>query len=77
MTTTDLDDLLSIYEAAALLKVTESAVRSWLSKKRLPRVKAGRRTLISRQSLVAFLTVAHLVEAQNCLPDTPQAVWHE
>jgi excisionase family DNA binding protein len=58
VTTTDLDDLLSIDEAAALLRVTESAVRSWLSKKRLPRVKAGRRTLISKQSLVAFLTVS-------------------
>jgi excisionase family DNA binding protein len=55
VTISDLDDLLSIDEAAALLKVTESAVRSWLSKKRLPRVKAGRRTLISRQSLVTFL----------------------
>jgi excisionase family DNA binding protein len=58
VTTTDLDDLLSIDEAAALLKVTTSAVRSWLSKKRLPRIKAGRRTLISRQSLVAFLTAS-------------------
>ena len=58
MSDVQLDDLLSINEAAALLRVTPSAIRAWLSKGRLPRVKAGRRTLIARPSLLAFLTVS-------------------
>ena len=53
-----LDELLSINEAAALLRVTPSAIRAWLSKGRLPRVKAGRRTLVARPNLLAFLTVS-------------------
>lgn len=50
-----LQDLVTVEEAAQLLRVSTSAVRAWLSKGRLHRVKAGRRTLVAKSDLVAFL----------------------
>ncbi|HEY5055875.1 MAG TPA: helix-turn-helix domain-containing protein [Acidobacteriaceae bacterium] len=57
----ELDGLLSVPEAAELLRVSEACIRAWLSKGRLPRVKAGRRTLVARASLVALLQVTQPV----------------
>ena len=59
----DLDGLLSVPEAAELLRVSEACIRAWLSRGRLPRIKAGRRTLISKASLRALLQVTQPVRA--------------
>lgn len=48
-------DLLTTREAAELLRVSHWTISAWLSKKRLPRTKAGGRTLISKSDLEAFL----------------------
>lgn len=53
--TISLDDLVTVTEAATLLHVSVACIRTWLSTKRLPRVHAGRRVLISKASLHAML----------------------
>ena len=58
MTASDLSDLMSVPEAAAALKVSEACIRKWLTLKKLPRIHAGRRVLVSRTSLAAILTTA-------------------
>ena len=63
MTGLDLDGLLSVPEAAELLRVSEACIRAWLSRGRLPRIKAGRRTLIARESLLALLQVQPVHDA--------------
>lgn len=58
-----LDGLLSVPEAAELLRVSQACIRAWLSRGRLPRIKAGRRTLISRASLAALLQITQPVHS--------------
>ena len=53
----DLQDLATVEEAAALLHVSVSTMRGWLSQEKLPRIKAGRRTLVSKAALARFLRV--------------------
>jgi excisionase family DNA binding protein len=48
-------ELLTTKEAAELLRVSHWKVSAWLSQGRLPRIKAGGRTLIARTDLEAFL----------------------
>ena len=48
-------DLLTTKEAADLLRVSHWTVSAWLSQKKLPRVKAGGRTLIAKADIEAFL----------------------
>ena len=48
-------DLLTTKEAAELLRVSHWTVSAWLSQGKLPRVKAGGRTLIAKADLEAFL----------------------
>jgi excisionase family DNA binding protein len=48
-------DLLTTKEAAELLRVSHWTVSAWLSQGRLPRTKAGGRTLIAKADLEAFL----------------------
>ena len=57
MSPIDLQDLATVEEAAALLHVSISTMRGWLSQEKLPRIKAGRRTLVSKASLAKFLRV--------------------
>ncbi|HZT46018.1 MAG TPA: helix-turn-helix domain-containing protein [Gaiellaceae bacterium] len=45
----------SIVEAAEMLRVPRATIDGWLSAGRLSRVKAGRRTLLRRDELDAFL----------------------
>ena len=52
-------DLLTTKEAAQLLRVSHWTVSAWLSQGKLPRVKAGGRTLIARADLEAFLRRSH------------------
>jgi excisionase family DNA binding protein len=48
-------DLLTTKEAAELLRVSPWTIASWLTKSKLPRIKAGGRTLIAKADLEAFL----------------------
>jgi excisionase family DNA binding protein len=48
-------DLLTTKEAAELMRVSPWTVSAWLSQGRLPRIKAGGRTLIAKADLEAFL----------------------
>lgn len=50
-----MEKLMSIPDAARALCVSPWTVRCWLSQKRLAKVKAGRRTLITERELERFL----------------------
>lgn len=48
-------DLLATKEAADLLRVSYWTISAWLSQGRLPRTKAGGRTLIAKADIEIFL----------------------
>lgn len=48
------DCLLDVNEAAELLRVSHRTVYAWVSQRRIPFRKAGRRLLFSREELVAW-----------------------
>jgi excisionase family DNA binding protein len=48
-------DLVTTKEAAELLRVSYWTVVSWLHQKKIPKVKAGGRTLIAKADLESFL----------------------
>jgi excisionase family DNA binding protein len=50
-----IDALVTTKEAASLLRVSHWTVSAWLSQGKLPRVKAGGRTLIAKSDLERFL----------------------
>lgn len=50
-----LGDLVTTKEAAELLRVSPWTVSAWLAQGKLPRVKAGGRTLIAKADPEAFL----------------------
>lgn len=54
-------DLLTTKEAAELLRVSHWTISAWLSQGKLPRTKAGGRTLIAKSALEAFLRDASAV----------------
>ncbi len=56
--------LLSVHEAAEFLDIAEGTLRNWLSARRLPYVKMGRRTKLSRRDLENFVA-AHTVDAAS------------
>jgi excisionase family DNA binding protein len=60
MNITARNDLLSVPEAAETLRVSEACIRSWCSRGILQRRKAGRRTLILREDLMAMVTTPTL-----------------
>jgi len=51
----EVGDLLTTKEAAELLRVSHYCVSAWLSQGKLPRIKAGGRTLIAKSDIEAFL----------------------
>lgn len=51
----DVDNLLSIEEAAIKLRCSPASVRLWLSQGRLRRTKVATRTLIARTDLEEFV----------------------
>lgn len=59
--------LLTVREAAALLHLAESTLRGWLCDRRLQFYKVGRRTMLKRQDLEAYIE-AHAVPAESPLP---------
>lgn len=54
---------LSVPEAAARVRVSASTIRWWLTSGRLPRFKAGGRTLIAESDLESFVRRETCVEA--------------
>jgi len=48
-------ELLTVAEAAVVLRCKPQRVRDLLSQRRLPRIKDGGRTLIARRDLLAYL----------------------
>jgi excisionase family DNA binding protein len=48
-------DLLTTKEAAALLRVSPWTISAWLSQGKLPRTKAGGRTLIAKADIEIFI----------------------
>jgi len=59
--------LVTIREASAILNLAESTLRGWLCDRRLRFVKVGRRTMLRRDDLDAFIE-AHTVAAEAPLP---------
>ena len=57
--------LLTVREAAALLHLAESTLRGWLCDRRLRFYKVGRRTMLKRQDLEAY------IEGQVVLAEAP------
>ena len=45
------DGLLSVQQAAGYLGVSEFTIYTWVSKRRIPFIKVGRRTMFRRESL--------------------------
>ena len=50
-----MEDLLTVSESAALLRLQPSTIRKWLLEKRLSYVKLGRRVFLRRADLNALL----------------------
>jgi excisionase family DNA binding protein len=59
--------LLTVRQAAALLNLAESTLRGWLCDRRLRFVKVGRRTMLRRDDLEAYIE-AQTVPAEAPLP---------
>jgi len=55
---------LSVREAAPILGVSTFTVRAWIKQRRFPFHKIGRRIVLDREDLEAFLR-AHRVEARD------------
>jgi excisionase family DNA binding protein len=59
-----LDPLLSVFEAAARLGLAPQTIRNWLSLRKLPCVKIGRRTRIPQSALDQYIA-ANTIPAVN------------
>lgn len=59
--------LLTVKEAAALLRIAEDTLRHWLSDRRFPFTKIGGRTMLLRRDLEAYID-AQTVAAEAPLP---------
>jgi len=57
-------NLLSLEEGAKELKISIHTLRSWTYQKRLPIVKLGRRVLMKREDLEAFVNKS-VIEASE------------
>jgi excisionase family DNA binding protein len=51
-------DLLLIPEVARIARVSEETVRFWIKRRRLPSLRPGRRRLVRRDVLEAFLAAS-------------------
>ncbi len=59
--------LLTVKEAAVLLRIQEDTLRHWLSDRRLPFVKIGGRTMLRRRDLESYID-AQTVPAEAPVP---------
>jgi excisionase family DNA binding protein len=50
-----MSELLTVQEAAELLRVNPFTLYSWVSKRRIPYVKVGRKTLFNLSDLETFI----------------------
>lgn len=57
-----LNKLLNVQEAASLLRISVHTVRSWVSRRRLPYVKLGRRTVFDATELERWIAERSLRE---------------
>ena len=65
-----MDELLSVEEAAAKLKLARKTLRDWLRTGKLPGVKLGKRWLIRERDLEAAIE-AHVRHPGPESPDVP------
>ena len=59
-----MSELLNLREGARELKISIHTLRAWIYQKRLPFVHLGRRILLRREDLEAFIN-KNLVEARD------------
>lgn len=52
-------EYMTVVQVATMLQVSVDTVRNWLKTARLPRVKAGGRTLVERTAVEDFLVRSH------------------
>lgn len=57
-------DLVNLKEASTELRISIYALRSWISQKRLPCVRLGRRVLLRREDIEEFVN-KNVVEAKE------------
>jgi excisionase family DNA binding protein len=62
-------ELLTVPEAAALLRLKVSTIRAWVCQKRIPYVKLGGRLVRIRRSDADALVSASVVEARGLTKD--------
>jgi excisionase family DNA binding protein len=62
---TKLGDLLILEEVAELTRARLETVRAWIKQGRLRSIRPGRRRLVRRQDLEAFLADAHRTGARR------------
>jgi excisionase family DNA binding protein len=62
-------ELLTVPEAAALLRLKPSTIRAWVCQKRIPYVKLGGRLVRIRRSDANALISASIVEARGLVKD--------
>jgi excisionase family DNA binding protein len=60
-------DLLTVPEAAALLRLKPSTIRAWTCQRRIPFVKVGRLVRIRRSDAEAYVT-SRIVPAEGLVP---------
>lgn len=60
-------DLLTVPEAAALLRLKISTIRAWVCQRKIPYVKLGRLVRIRRSDAEAYIT-SRIVPAEDVLP---------
>jgi len=65
--------LLSVGEAAEYLSIAEWTIRSWVSQRRIPVVKLGRRTLFDVNDLDQWIE-QHKIPAVYCENDSLDSV---
>jgi excisionase family DNA binding protein len=53
-------ELLTVPEAAALLRLKPSTIRAWVCQKRIPYVKLGRLVRIKRSDAEALIEASHI-----------------
>ncbi len=53
-----MNELLSVHEAAAVLRLKPATIRDWIWRRRIPYVKLGRRTLIRRSDLEQLIAAS-------------------
>lgn len=49
------EPLLSVVQAAEVLNVSPNTLRQWLSQRRLPYIKVGRRTMLRLEDIESFI----------------------